>query len=404
MRGGTAGHGRREWFNSGWTVRFFTDKRRGDERLIWSRDMRFMHRLQVLVPDGRLLDLGSGGCIIAPGEALTDGLAAEVAGPNGPDFGLVAVDATLPESEKYLHALTAAVQLSGIADRIGMSQTVQAVQSKMLDLLFAIRTHDVYFQPIVELSTGQLHEYECLFRPNMPRHPASISAVVDAAISTGRAIELDTFIVRIILDRIKQLVATNAVPEGIHFAVAINTTPASLLDPHFEAKSVARMVRQAGLDPRQVTLECTEQQAVRDIVPLQRQVKALRKLGFGFAVDDAGAGYASFNLIAALRPTIIKIDREIVHGCAANDAKKALVEAFVSFGRRINARLIAEGIETHREVETLRSLGVEFGQGYLLGRPSADPKPPRSIEPRPAARPRRPPVTIPVQLNQVDAG
>ncbi len=77
-----------------------------------------------------------------------------------------------------------------------------------------------------------------------------------------------------------------------------------------------------------------------------------------------GAGYASFTLIAALRPTIIKIDREIVHGCAANDAKKALVEAFVSFGRRIDARLIAEGIETHRELDTLRSLGVEYGQGY----------------------------------------
>jgi EAL domain-containing protein (putative c-di-GMP-specific phosphodiesterase class I) len=371
-------------------VRFFANQRRGDERLIWSRDTRFLHRLHERVPDGRLIELASGACLIAPAESLTESLAAELAGPSGgPDFGLVPVDASLPESEKYLHALTAAVQLSGIADRIGMSQTVQAVQSKMLDLFFAIRTHDVHFQPIVELTTGKLHEYECLFRPNMPRHPASISSVVDAAIATGRAIELDTFIVRLILERIGSMIRTNAVPEGIHFAVAINTTPASLLDPHFEAKAMARMVRLAGIHPRQVTLECTEQQAVHDIVPLQRQVKALRKLGFGFAIDDAGAGYASFTLIAALRPTIIKIDREIVHGCAANDAKKALVEAFVSFGRRIDARLVAEGIETHRELQTLRSLGVEYGQGYLLGRPHADPRPPRSIEPRPAARPRR---------------
>ncbi|HZL32551.1 MAG TPA: EAL domain-containing protein [Verrucomicrobiae bacterium] len=372
-------------------MRFFSTQHRGDERLIWSRDTRFLHRLRERVPGGRVIELSSGACLIAPLESLTETLAAEVAGPSGgPDFGLVPVDASLPESEKYLHALTAAVQLSGIADRIGMSQTVQEVQSKMLDLFFAIRTHDVYFQPIVELATGELHEYECLFRPNMPRHPASISAVVDAAIATGRAVELDTFIVRIILERIAGLLAADAVPEGIRFAVAINTTPASLLDPHFEAKGVARMVRLAGIHPRQVTLECTEQQAVRDIVPLQRQVKALRKLGFGFAIDDAGAGYASFTLIAALRPTIIKIDREIVHGCGANDAKKALVEAFVSFGRRINARLIAEGIETRRELETLRGLGVEFGQGYLLGRPAAEPGRPRSLEPRRPPRPRRP--------------
>jgi EAL domain-containing protein (putative c-di-GMP-specific phosphodiesterase class I) len=361
-------------------VRFFSSQHRGDERLIWSRDVRFLHRLHERVPDGRLIELAAGACLIAPAESLSETLAAEVAGPSGgPDYGLVQVDPSLTESDKYLHALTAAVQLSGIADRIGMSQTVQAVQSKLLDLFFAIRTHEVAFQPIVELSSGELHEYECLFRPQLPHQPASISTIVEAAIATGRAVELDTFIVRVILERIAALVAADAVPSGIRFAVAINTTPASLLDPHFEARAVARMVRQAGIDPRQVTLECTEQQAVSDIGPLQRQVKALRRLGFGFAVDDAGAGYASFTLIAALRPTIIKIDREIVHGCAANDAKKALVEAFVSFGRRINARLIAEGIETHRELETLRALGVEFGQGYLLGRPSIEPSRPRSL-------------------------
>jgi len=376
-------------------VRFFANQRRGDERLIWSRDVRFLHRLNEHVPGGRLIELPAGAILIAPAENLTENLATEVAGPSGPEFGLVEVDASLPESEKYLYALTAAVELSGIGNRIGMSQTVHDIQSKLLNLFFAIRTHEVYFQPIVEIATGELHEYECLFRPKMPRHPASITSVVEAAIATDRAVELDTFIVRQILDRIGSLISTNAVPEGIHFAVAINTTPASLLDPHFEAKAVAEMVRKAGIQPRQVTLECTEQQAVADIVPLQRQVKALRKLGFGFAIDDAGAGYASFTLIAALRPTIIKIDREIVHGCATNDAKKALVEAFVSFGRRIDARLIAEGIETRRELQTLRSLGVEFGQGYLLGRPNENPRPPRSLEAGRAHRPSRARITIP---------
>ena len=376
-------------------MRFFANQRRGDERLIWSRDMRFLHRLHERVPEGRLIELAAGAIMIAQAENLTENLATEIAGPSGPEFGLVEVDASLPESEKYLHALTAAVELSGIGNRIGMSQTVHEIQSKLLNLFFAIRTHEVYFQPIVEIATGELHEYECLFRPKMPRHPASITSVVEAAIATGRAIELDTFIVRQILERIGSLISTNAVPEGIHFAVAINTTPASLLDPHFEARAVAEMVRGAGIEPRQVTLECTEQQAVADIVPLQRQVKALRKLGFGFAIDDAGAGYASFTLIAALRPTIIKIDREIVHGCATNDAKKALVEAFVSFGRRIDARLIAEGIETRRELQTLRSLGVEYGQGYLLGRPNVDPKAPRPLEASRAARPSRARISVP---------
>src|SRR5450756_1944006 len=97
-----------------------------------------------------------------------------------------------------------------------------------------------------------------------------------------------------------------------------------------------------------------------------KQVKGLRRLGFGFAIDDAGAGYASFNIIAALEPTIIKIDREIVSRIGNKDsvAKKALVEAFVSFSGRIGARTIAEGIENRRDLDALIERGVDFGQGY----------------------------------------
>ena len=116
--------------------------------------------------------------------------------------------------------------------------------------------------------------------------------------------------------------------------------------------------------------------------PLQRQVRTLRRLGFGFAIDDAGAGYASFALIAALRPTVIKIDRDIVHGIGHDDAKQALVEAFVSFGRRIGARLLAEGIERRTDLAALTTLGVELGQGYLLGKPAPEPGLPRRLDER----------------------
>src|SRR5207249_1487164 len=138
-------------------------------------------------------------------------------------------------------------------------------------------------------------------------------------------------------------------------------------------------VQAAGLQPRQLTVEVTEQQAVSDVGPLKRQARALRKLGFGFAVDDAGAGYASFTLVAALRPSIIKIDREIVRGVRRDGAKQALVEAFVSFGRRIDAQLVAEGIERRHDLETLIELGVPVGQGFLLGRPAFEPEPPRKL-------------------------
>ena len=225
--------------------------------------------------------------------------------------------------------------------------------------------------------------------------PQSITSIVLAAISTGRAVELDDFLIGTILERVGRLeaIARDTGAEPRHYA--INLTPESLLDPAFEAGVLAARVRALDLQPAQITVECTEQQAVVDRPQLQRQVRALRRLGFGFAVDDAGAGYASFSLIAALRPTVINIDREIIHGIGRDDAKQALVEAFVSFGRRIGARLLAEGIERRTDLATLTDLGVELGQGYLLGRPAAEPQLPRRLarlgEPRAVTRPARVP-------------
>lgn len=350
--------------------------------MLWSRDIRFVHRLARVVRGARVLELETGTVLIASGGALTEFVAAEVAGTvNGPEYGLVAVDGSLPSTDRYLVALASAVRLSGLADRIGMAQSTQGIQTKMLDYFFSLRKlHTVAFQPIVDLTTGRLHEYECLARPEMPMLPQSIGSIVLAAISTGRAVELDGFLVSMILERIARAEANLQAPGRDPRRYAINLTPASLLDPAFDAAALAARVRAAGLRTQQITIECTEQQAVADVVPLQRQVKALRRLGFGFAVDDAGAGYASFALIAALRPSIIKIDREIVHGIARDDAKQALVEAFVSFGRRIGARLLAEGIDRRADLATLSDLGVDLGQGFLLGRPTAEPGLPRRLD------------------------
>src|SRR3990170_3096760 len=77
-------------------------------------------------------------------------------------------------------------------------------------------------------------------------------------------------------------------------------------------------------------------------------------------------------MVAPLRRTVIKIDRAIVFGIAGDDAKQALVEAFLSFGRRIGASITAEGIEVEADLDALVALGVDYGQGYFLGRPSPD--------------------------------
>jgi EAL domain-containing protein (putative c-di-GMP-specific phosphodiesterase class I) len=213
----------------------------------------------------------------------------------------------------------------------------------------------------------------------MPMLPQTISSIVDAAIVARRPVDLDIFAVEATLARIAEV--TRPGDLGRRTRYCINLLPASLLAPHFEASAFADRVRRVGLSPRQIVVECTEQQAVADIARLKKQVRALRRLGFGFAIDDAGAGYASFNVIAALEPSIIKIDREIVSriGNKDSEAKKALVEAFVSFSRRIGAKVVAEGIENRRDLLALQEREVDFGQGFLLGRSSTTPVQPRRI-------------------------
>lgn len=365
-------------------MRFLTSQKRpdGEERLLWSRDLRFARRLAVELPNVRTYELDAGIVLIGPASDLTDARAtAAAAASHSPAYGLVTLDGALPEGERHLLGLSSAVQQSGLAERVGMAKTSQLVQMKMLDYFFTLRNvHAIAYQPIVDLRTGDLVEYECLFRPEMPGLQTSITNVVQAAIDTGRTIELDGFIVKVILERVGRLQAERRAAGKPALHLAINFTPASLLDRMFEASTFAAMVKAAHLDPHHITLECTEQQAVSDLGPLVRQVKALRRLGFGFAIDDAGAGYASFSLIAALRPSVIKIDREIAYGIAHDDAKQALVEAFVSFGGRIGALLLAEGIERRADLAMLAALGVDLGQGYLIGKPATEPRRPRRME------------------------
>ena len=124
-----------------------------------------------------------------------------------------------------------------------------------------------------------------------------------------------------------------------------------------------------GRSPARVVLEITEHVGVDDYGALRR---ALADLGTDvrFAVDDAGAGFASLRHILELAPSHVKLDRALVTRIDTDPARQALVAGLVHFAGEIGAMLIAEGVETAGERDTLLRLGVRVGQGYLLGRPA----------------------------------
>lgn len=120
---------------------------------------------------------------------------------------------------------------------------------------------------------------------------------------------------------------------------------------------------------RQIVLELTEHVEVTDYAALRA---AIARLGSDvrFAVDDAGAGFASFRHILELAPDYVKLDRGIIHEVGVDLARQALVAGMVHFAGKTGATLIAEGVETEGEARELRALGVLLGQGYHLGRPA----------------------------------
>ena len=225
-------------------------------------------------------------------------------------------------------------------------------------------------QPIMDLETLQVVGMEALARfPGTSQPPNEWFA--DAA-SVGLGLELELAAVRAALLQIDRL------PPGTY--LAINASPATIVSPELQELLLAA-------PGGRILLELTEHAHVPSYQELSDALAPLRAVGVRLAVDDAGAGFASLQHILNLRPDTIKLDTSLTSGINVDPARRALATALLIFGWDISAEIVAEGIETAEELETLRALGVPYGQGYYLGRPG--PYPPVSAE-APSAVARRP--------------
>ncbi len=219
------------------------------------------------------------------------------------------------------------------------------------------------FQPIVHLGTGRAVGFEALSRFELePRRTPD--KWFDAAGEVGLLEELEFAALRPAVARFADL------PGGAY--LSLNLSPKSVLSDRLP-------MALAGIPPKRLVLEVTEHAEVADYDALRTALAGIRQRGAGLAVDDAGAGFASLRHILQLEPSVIKIDISITRDVDTNRARRALASALVSFGNEMGIALVAEGIETASELDTLRVLGVHYGQGYFLGRPANDPVAPLGI-------------------------
>ena len=206
------------------------------------------------------------------------------------------------------------------------------------------------FQPIVDLGSGEVVGYEGLTRFRDRVRPDLRFAEAERA-GMGQKLELATLEAA--------LTAARDLPESAW--LDLNVSPGLVM----ESVELARLLQDAD---RPIVLEVTEHERIDDYAGFR---SAVERLGgdVRIAVDDAGSGYASLRHILELRPALVKLDRALVMGIESDQARRALVAGMRRFAGDADIQLIAEGIETEAELEALREIEVELGQGFLLGRP-----------------------------------
>ena len=224
---------------------------------------------------------------------------------------------------------------------------------EMLDSPAAIRP---VFQPIVRMADAEIIGFEGLSRFEVtPRRGPDVWIAESHAVGLGVDVELEC--VRRVVAR-----ARNA-DFPVH--VSLNASPALIFSRTFEPA-----LGEGDLD--WLTIEITEHDKVDNYSQLAERLSHLRGRGASVAVDDAGAGHSSLRHVMQLRPEWIKLDRSLIQDCDRDPGKRALIRSMVAFNEEIGSQLVAEGVETKAEMDTLMNLGVEVAQGYFFARPESE--------------------------------
>jgi EAL domain-containing protein (putative c-di-GMP-specific phosphodiesterase class I) len=216
------------------------------------------------------------------------------------------------------------------------------------------------YEPIVRLDGRKTIGYEALTRGPVGSGLESPQSLFRVAHDANLEYELDNLCRRIAL--------RNARGIGAGDKLFLNILPTSIYDPEFANEEFAQVLDQLGLAPENLVLEVSERQAISNYPIFREAIDHFLKLGFGIALDDTGAGYSSLEAALELNPDFLKVDMSLIRGIDDNPQKQELLSGLQRLAERMNATVIAEGIETEAELETVAALGCTYGQGYAIGR------------------------------------
>jgi diguanylate cyclase (GGDEF)-like protein len=221
------------------------------------------------------------------------------------------------------------------------------------------------YQPIVEIPSGRVIGFEGLSRPTAESGFADPTSLFAAAETVNRTVELDIACLHTVVAGAKAMRSDQL--------LTLNVSPRTVEAPQFAVESLLAILAEYDVAPGRVVIELTERETVDDIARLQANLTSLQRANLRIAADDVGAGNAGLRLLSQFRFDIVKIDLSLVQQGAESDSSHAVLRSLRDLAGRWGASVIAEGLETASQLQTVRDLGITAGQGYLLGRPAPNP-------------------------------
>ena len=245
-----------------------------------------------------------------------------------------------------------------------MLESFQAQQARESELRDAVAGHEfeMYYQPLIDAKTAELRGFEALVRW---RHPTRGLILPDQFIpfaeSTGLILPLGRWIL--------QQACRDAASWPSHIEIAINISAVQLSEGNL-FDDVFGALMETGLSPKRLELEITETSLLENQEFILATLRQLRNIGVSMALDDFGTGYSSINYLINFPFDRIKIDQSFTRGCLVRADCKAVVSSVIALAQGLGIATTAEGVDAAEQVEYLRSVGVDYLQGYLFGRPA----------------------------------
>ncbi|MFC5528582.1 EAL domain-containing protein [Cohnella yongneupensis] len=262
---------------------------------------------------------------------------------------------------KVHHSLSDAYQ-SALALATGVITPQMKHLRIQMEQIIEKGTITVLAQPIMNLTSGDVYGWEILTRG--PEN--SILHLPDELFQFASQARLLTKLEFLVVKRALEEIAFRKVREPVF----LNVTAVTLSHPLFLTHVLQCLEKHPPLSPQQIYFEITERHEVTNFRAMVDILQTYRKHGFKFAVDDAGSGYSSLQLIGELVPELIKIDRSVIQQVDRIAIKESLLKALVAAAREIKCELVAEGVEREEEMDVLFRLDVKMGQGFYFAKPN----------------------------------